>query len=226
MPVSIAGTNGLLIRDPILPDSTILLGFQRCSGARATAGSSLGAQEHGRMIPIGLKGRQTMQDIKLLVVVDETKASKRAVSYVAHIVGRRRRFKVCLVHALSELPASLIEYGGAQNPDEEEKLDGELHTEQKRWVFASQEKAQPALTRACAVLRKGGLAAGAIEEQFCYPADGRARGDEILELARKHKCHTVVVRSDSLSWLRQLLGSDPVEELLRRGKGFTIWIVE
>jgi nucleotide-binding universal stress UspA family protein len=167
-----------------------------------------------------------MRSTRLLVVVDENKASKRAVSYVAQIVGRRRGFKVCLVHTLPEIPASLIEYGGAKNPDEEEKLDADLHAEQKHWVFAAQEKAQPTLTRASAVLRKGGLAAKAIEERFCFPADGRARGDEILELARKHKCHTVVVGSESLPWLSQLLGSDPVEELLRRGKGFTIWIVE
>ena len=167
-----------------------------------------------------------MRSTKLLVVVDESKASKRAVSYVGQMIGRRRRFKVCLAHPLSEIPASLIEYGGGTNPDEEEKLEAELHRDQKRWVFAAQEKAQPALDRASAVLRNAGVAAGAIEAGFCYPADGRARGDEILELARKHKCHTVVVGSESLSWLRQLLGSDPVEELLRRGKGFTIWVVE
>jgi nucleotide-binding universal stress UspA family protein len=167
-----------------------------------------------------------MRSTRLLVVVDENKASKRAVSYVAQMVGRRREFKVCLVHTLSEIPASLIEYGGAKNPEEEEKLNGELHAEQKHWVLAAQEKAQPTLTRASAVLRKGGFAANAIEERFCFPADGRARADEILDLARKHKYHTVVVGSDSLSWLRQLLDGDPVEELLRRGKGFTIWIVE
>lgn len=167
-----------------------------------------------------------MRSTRLLVVVDENKASKRAVSYVAEMVGRRTGFKVCLVHTLSEIPASLIEYGGAKNPEEEEKLDGELHAEQRHWVLAAQEKAQPTLTRASAVLRKGGLAANAIEERFCFPADGRARANEILDLARRHKYHTVVVGSESLSWLRQLLDGNPVEELLRRGKGFTIWIVE
>jgi nucleotide-binding universal stress UspA family protein len=167
-----------------------------------------------------------MRSTRLLVVVDENKASNRAVSYVAKVIGRRRGFKVCLLHTLSEIPASLIEYGGAENPKDEERLDGELHAEQKHWVRAAQEKAQPTLTRASAVLRKGGLAANAIEERFCFPADGRARADEILDLAKKHKYRTVVVGSESLSWLRQLLASDPVEELLRRGKGFTIWIVE
>ena len=167
-----------------------------------------------------------MRSTRLLVVVDENKASKRAVAYVAQIIGRQRGFKVGLVHTLSEIPASLIEYGGAENPEKEKKLDADLHAEQKHWVLAAQEKAQPTLTRATAVLRKGGLAANAIEERFSVPADGRARADEILDLARRHKYRTVVVGSESLSWLRQLLGSDPVEELLRRGKGFTIWIVE
>src|ERR1700692_900748 len=105
-----------------------------------------------------------MRRNRLFLVVDKSKASKRAVSYVAQIVGRRRGFKGCLVHTLSEIPASLIEYGGAKNPEEEEKMDGALHEEQRRWVFAAQEKAQPTLTRASAVLRKGGLAANAIEE--------------------------------------------------------------
>lgn len=72
-----------------------------------------------------------MQNIKLLVVISESKASKRVVSYVAQIVGRRRGFKVCLAHTLPELPASLIEYGGARNPDDKEKLEAELHAEQK-----------------------------------------------------------------------------------------------
>jgi nucleotide-binding universal stress UspA family protein len=167
-----------------------------------------------------------MRSTRLLVVVDESKASKRAISYVAQIVGRRKGFKVCLAHTLSEIPASLNEHGGAKNPGEEQKLDDEMHAQQKQWIFASQGRAQPALNRACAVLRKGGLAATAIEEQFCHPADGRARGDEILELARERRCHTVVVGSESLSWMRQLLGSDPIEELLRRGNGLTIWVVK
>ena len=97
-----------------------------------------------------------MRSARLLVVVEENKASKRAVSYVAQIVGRQRGFKVYLVRTLPEIPASLIEYGGGKSPEEEMKLDGDLHAEQKQWVLAAQEKAQPTLTRASAALRKGG----------------------------------------------------------------------
>jgi nucleotide-binding universal stress UspA family protein len=167
-----------------------------------------------------------MRNTKLLVVIDESQASKRAVSYVAGIIGRGRRFKVCLAHTLPEIPAHLIEHGGAEDPNEEEKLERELHSDQNQWIVAARKKAQPVLARARTVLRKAGLTASSIEERYFDPAEGRARGDEILELASEWKCDTIVVGSESLSRWRQLLGNDPVEELLRRGKGFTVWVVE
>ena len=167
-----------------------------------------------------------MQNTKLLVVIDESQASKRAVSYVAGIIGRRRRFKVCLAHTMPEIPAHLIEHGGAENPSEEENLDREIHSDQNQWIVAAKKKAQPVLARARTALRNAGLTASSIEERYCEPAEGRARGREIVELASERNCDTIVVGSESLSRWRQLLGNDPVEELLRRGKGFTVWVVE
>jgi len=119
----------------------------------------------------------------------------------------------------------LIEHDGAANPSEKEKQERELHSDHNQWIVAARKKAQPILVRARAVLRKIGLTAGAIDVRYCDPAEGHAPGDEILELARR-KCHTIVAGSESLSRWRQLLGNDPVEELLRGGKGSTVWVVE
>ena len=170
--------------------------------------------------------RSASYKTKLLLVIDETAASKRAVAYVARIVARLRDFRVCVAHTLPFLPAHLIEYGGARSPAEEKELKTELHAGQKRWIAQAKEKAQPALDRACATLHKAGLGTKAIETKFCFPAEGSATGDEMLVFAHEHKYHTVVVGRDSLSWWRQLLGVDPVEDLVRHGKGFTIWVVE
>jgi nucleotide-binding universal stress UspA family protein len=171
-------------------------------------------------------GENRMPNTSLLVVIDESTASERAVSYVAQIIGGRKGFRVCLAHPLPELPASLIEHGGAENPTEEKVLDSELRAEQKDWVAEAKKKAEPALNGARAVLRNAGLTAGSIEERFSFPAQGRARSEDILELAKESKCDTVVVGSESPSWPEQLVGKNPVEELIRRGKGFTIWVVE
>ena len=59
--------------------------------------------------------------------------------------------------------------------------------------------------------------------------DGRLSRDaagEILKIARGRKCHTVVIGRQSLSWFRELVQGDLAEEIVRRGKGFTIWVVE
>jgi len=119
----------------------------------------------------------------------------------------------------------LIEHDGTAHPSEKEKQERELHSDHNQWIVAARKKAQPILVRARAVLRKIGLTAGAIDVRYCDPAEGHSPGDEILELARR-KCHTIVAGSESLSRWRQLLGNDPVEELLRGGKGSTVWVVE
>jgi len=162
--------------DIALLDSTTVLGFRSRTEARSAEGMLIEAGERVRTVRVVLGGLP-MRSTRLLVVADESKASKRAVSYVAQMVGRRRGFN-CLVYTLSEIPASLIEYGGAKNPEEEEKLDGELHAEQKHWVLAAQEKAKLALDRAGAALRKAGLAAGAIEARFCGSATQRTDARE------------------------------------------------
>jgi nucleotide-binding universal stress UspA family protein len=85
---------------------------------------------------------------------------------------------------------------------------------------------QRALDRANAVLSQGGIARGAIEAHFCYLVDGTQATQQILKLARAQKCDTVVVGRKSLSWLGELIQGDPAEELVRRGNGLTIWVVE
>jgi len=93
-----------------------------------------------------------MRNAKLLVVIDESQASTRAVSYLAGIIRRRRGFKACLADALRGIPAHLIEHDGPENPSEEEKLERELHSDHNQWIVAARKKAQPILLRAPARL--------------------------------------------------------------------------
>ena len=58
------------------------------------------------------RGENLMADKRLLVILDGSPISKRAVKYVASWVGRRRGFRLCLAHVLPPLPAGLLEHGG------------------------------------------------------------------------------------------------------------------
>ncbi len=79
-----------------------------------------------------------------------------------------------------------------------------------------------------ATLLKAGLPAASLTIQFSDPAsEQNSVSEEVLELARMNKCRTIVVGRRSLSWLRRLTaGKDLAEELVQKGRDFTLWIVE
>jgi len=159
-----------------------------------------------------------MTNTKLLVVVDESRATRKALQYVAQMAAGRPNFRVCLAHSLLAPPRQLVEFRGSEK--------GRLRAYKARWISAGEMTEQRALERANAALRRGGLAHGAIEAHYCYLVDGSRATREILKLAQMRKCDTVVIGRASLSWLGELIHGDPAEEFVRQGKGFTIWVVE
>ena len=158
--------------------------------------------------------------MRLLVVLDEFTASRRTVAYLAKIVGRRRGLQQCLVHVLPRLPPALLESGGSEDQD------AQLGARQQRWLVAGKRTAQQTFARAKVALRKASVPAHALDVQFFGALDGRSAADRILELARASRCRTVVIGRESLSWFRELVRGDLAGELVRRGEGFTIWVVD
>jgi hypothetical protein len=55
-----------------------------------------------------------VKNTKLLVVVDESPATKGALEYVAQVASQRRGFRICLAHALPSPPPELVEFRGAE----------------------------------------------------------------------------------------------------------------
>ena len=143
---------------------------------------------------------------------------QNALEYVAHMASRRRDFRVCLAHALPSPPPEQVEYRGAEK--------ARLRAYKRRWISVGEMTEQQILDRANTVLRRGGFGKGAIEAHYCNLVDASRATQEILSLARSRKCDTVVIGRKSLSWLGELIHGDPAEELVRQGKGFTIWVVE
>jgi nucleotide-binding universal stress UspA family protein len=159
-----------------------------------------------------------MKSTRLLIVVDESPSTKKALQYVARMGAGRPHFEVCLARSLLSPPPQLVELRGTEK--------ARLRAYKTRWISAGETTEQRALKRANAVLHRGGLARGAMEAHYCYLVDGTRATQEILKLARMRKCDTMVIGRASLSWLGKLIHGDPAEEFVRRGKGFTIWVVE
>ncbi len=167
-----------------------------------------------------------MTGTKFLVVADESHASKHAVAYVAKMIGRRKGFRLCLAHVLPPLPSQLLEFRGAENPDEEKRLDAELKAKQRRFLAVAREAAEKVLAGAFSTLRKAGVPRSMIETRFFASVNDGGAALQILKIARAGRYRTVVVGRESVSWFRDLFHGDLAEELVRQGRGLTIWVIE
>ncbi len=91
---------------------------------------------------------------------------------------------------------------------------------------AAKKRAQHSLAKVRSKLRDAGVVAGAAVARFSDPLDRRGSAEEVLEMARRYKCRTIVLGHQAHSWFRQLIKSDLAEELVRRSHGYSFWIVE
>lgn len=163
---------------------------------------------------------------RFLVVVDESPGSKRALGYAGRVLGGRRNCAIILLHLLLPLPPELLEFGGAENPQKEQKLEAELRSDQQAWIRSARNSAKSALAGAVQQLHKAGIPRGAIHVVFSHPTRDRDAATTVLEHARGKRCHTIVIGHAAHSWFRELAGGDLAEHLLRHGKGFTVWVVQ
>src|SRR6202167_1942249 len=98
-----------------------------------------------------------MKTKKLLIVVDESPATRKALQYVAQITAGRSNVRVCLAHSLLSPPRQLVELRGAEKE--------RLQAFKSRWIAVEEIAEQRALKRANEILRRGGLASGARSEE-------------------------------------------------------------
>jgi nucleotide-binding universal stress UspA family protein len=158
----------------------------------------------------------------LLIAVDDSDATARAVTYVASIVGRHRDVHLHLWH-VAPIPPEFLEFGGSENPQVEENREAELAKSRPGYV---EDLAQAVFARAQAILDHAGVPAGAVETHFLTTIDGEDFIQNLLEAAQTNACDTIVVGRQSHSWLRELVQHHLADELVRQGEGFTVWVVE
>jgi nucleotide-binding universal stress UspA family protein len=162
----------------------------------------------------------------LLVAVDDSEASQRAVSYVAQMLEGRGDVRILLLHVPAPVPPQLLEFGGAEDPAQEQRGEARLKAAQARWMAEVNEAVQPLFARAQAVLRAAHIAEDAVQTQLAVPHADERLETSILEAAQAHACDTVVVGRESFSWLRELFQAHVAESLLKQSRQLTLWIVQ
>lgn len=163
---------------------------------------------------------------KILIAVDDSEASLKAVSYVTQMLRGRKGIHVRLLHVLPAIPPELLEFGGAEDPQSEQRLSADLKETQARWLDTAQNHAQPSLDKARAILLNEGLSPDEVSTTFSSSIHQPDVAREIVETAKKWNCGTLVVGRHTHSWIKELTSKHVGEELVRRGQGFAIWVVE
>lgn len=163
---------------------------------------------------------------KILIAVDDSEVSHRAVDYVAEMIGRRRGYAVYLFHVLPPFPPGLLEHGGSENPDTEKQLEEQMRDKQARWLAEAKRTSQSLLDKAKAILHDAGVPARAITSQFYAPISGENLISDILLTAQTDHCDTIVVGRETFSGLQRVFRHHVADDLIRRGHNHTIWVVE
>ena len=166
------------------------------------------------------------RDRTFLVGIDDSEATLRTVSYVAETLGPQKGFNVVLLHVLPPIPPELLEFGGSEDPKTEQRLDAELKQDQAQWIEQAKQAAEPHVEKIKGIFLRVGISADMITTVF---AESIHRPDfvrELLETAHKQNCGTIVVGRKSYPSFKEMFHHHVGEELVRKGEGFAIWVVE
>lgn len=173
-----------------------------------------------------MTGRSRKID-RLLIVVDRSSNSQRAWNYVASLIGRRRGFQVHLLYLLPPLPPELLEFGGAEGPRTEQKLQTKLRREQQNWLVSASDSTKPVFDKALRVLQKAGIVSRNVEFDISSASEPLNSSQTIIDTARAKHCRTIVVGHEAHSWFRGLTGGVHLaEQIIRHGAGLSIWVVQ
>jgi nucleotide-binding universal stress UspA family protein len=167
-----------------------------------------------------------VRDRTFLVGIDDSEATLQTVSYVAETLGPQKGFYVVLLHVLPPTPPELLEFAGSEDPKTEQRLDEELKKDQAQWIEQAKQTAEPLIEKVKGVFLRVGVSADMITTVF---AESIHRPDfvrELLETAHKQNCGTIVVGRESYPSFKEMFHHHVGEELVRKGQGFAIWVVE
>ncbi|NGZ02062.1 MAG: hypothetical protein CV090_03305 [Nitrospira sp. WS238] len=162
---------------------------------------------------------------KVLIAVEESASSLKAVSYVSQILRGRTDVRVRLLHVLPSIPPVYLEFGGAEHPELEQRLSGELRQDQARWIETAKRQAHVSLDKARTILIQSGVSPHDVSTSFALPIHRPNVAQEILKVAQEWDCGTLVVGRHAHSRIRKMGSTDVGEDLIRKGQGFAIWVV-
>jgi nucleotide-binding universal stress UspA family protein len=163
---------------------------------------------------------------RVLIPIDESEASARAVRAVAAQVRSREVGAVHLLHVLPPTPPALLEHGGAGSAEEEAAKDADLRRRRRHWELEAEIKATPFVEAARQELIDAGMPPHRVQPHFRYAHEFREVAEKAIEEARQHGCDRVVVGRTERGWLGEVVSAHVGEQIRSKADGLSVEIVE
>ena len=150
-----------------------------------------------------------LKDRHFLIAVDDSESSKRAVLYVADIVGGFPGFAVTLLSIIPE--------------PEEDFFDSE--EEQVAWTRGKLEAANRMLENYRQVLIHAGFLPEKVRIRSCV-GEEKSFAEAILDMKCDLSCCTVVVGRHHKSKAEEFLFGSTSTKLIREAENCAVWVIE
>lgn len=145
---------------------------------------------------------------KILVAVDGSETSERAVRYVGNIAPLIENVEICLLHVYPEPPPDYYTQGG--------RLDAYRRKREK--------VAKMMINEALEILEEAGVEPAKVTSRICM-AEGRTISQVVLDTQAEGEFGTVVAGKRGVSKAEEFLFGSISNALARHSKQFTSWIV-
>jgi hypothetical protein len=175
------------------------------------------------MTPMETSSMETSASV--LVAVDDSAATWKAVDYVADLARTKHDLWFHLLHAAA-YPPSLQESRGAENPREEEHVEKDLERKQQRWAEQVHSAAARLFDKTRVVLTRAGAAPERIQSHIATLAHRDDLVDEILKAAHEFRCSTVVVGRNCFPWFKELFADHLADEISRQASDISVKVIE
>src|SRR5215510_13279126 len=126
----------------------------------------------------------------ILIVVEDSDQSIRSARYVGSLLRDTKDVGVTLFHVLKPMPRELMEHGGSEDPEMEDRLGVQLRKDQEDWVRTESAIEYPILLKVLEPLGQTGFPIDRVTLKFGHERD---IADTIIDEAKSGSYGTVVV---------------------------------
>jgi len=156
---------------------------------------------------------------RILLAIDGSEPSMRAVRYVANLLGNQRDVSVTLLHILLPVPPALLEAGSFE-------VEPQLELERVNWVKAEAAVECNIFDPVREMLTKAGFDGKQIQTRCQRLTSQSDVAHEILRESENGNYDTIVMGKRGGSRIATFLTGSITEKVARHVKGRAVWIID